>query len=153
FGNEPGERQRQPHRRPRHHHHRQPHGRRHRPPHLQRLHEILHLPEAGARRHPAGRNPFPQGRPRTPLGLRNLQPPHSLESAELRSSHRAPVHRPQSPRRRTRPRRLHPLASFDERRPHRHGHRRPQNRAAPLRPFRRRPPRPPHAVQTHPGRL
>ena len=35
---------------------RQPDVRGHRPPHLQRLHEGLHLPEAGAGRHPAGRD-------------------------------------------------------------------------------------------------
>ena len=32
---------------------RQPDGRRDRPPHLQRLHEVVHLPEAGSGRHPA----------------------------------------------------------------------------------------------------
>ena len=35
---------------------RQPDGRRHRPSHLQRLHEVVHLPEAGSGRHPAGGN-------------------------------------------------------------------------------------------------
>ena len=67
-----------------HRHHRQPDVRRHRPPHLQRLHEVLHLPEAGAGRHPAGRNAHAEGCAGAALGLRDLQPADALESAELR---------------------------------------------------------------------
>jgi hypothetical protein len=36
--------------------------------HLQRLHEGLHLPEAGTGRHPADRDPHPEGRARPALG-------------------------------------------------------------------------------------
>ena len=61
---------------------RQPDGRRHRPPHLQRLHEGLHLPEAGAGRHPAGRDAHAERRARAALGIRDLQPAHALESAQ-----------------------------------------------------------------------
>ena len=43
---------------------RQPDGGGDRPPHLQRLHEGLHLPEAGAGQHPADRDPHPEGRAR-----------------------------------------------------------------------------------------
>ena len=50
-------------------HHRQPDVRRHGTPHLQRLHEVLHLPEAGAGRHPAGRDADAQGRARAAVGL------------------------------------------------------------------------------------
>ena len=48
-------------RRARHRRRRQSDVRGHRPPHLQRLHEGLHLPETGAGRHSAGRDPRPQG--------------------------------------------------------------------------------------------
>src|SRR5204862_349735 len=50
-----------------------------RPPHLQRLHEGLHLPAAGAGRHPADRDPHPQRRARPALGFRDLQPVDPLE--------------------------------------------------------------------------
>jgi hypothetical protein len=42
---------------------------RHRPPHLQRLHEGLRLPEAGAGQHPADRDARPHRRARAALGL------------------------------------------------------------------------------------
>jgi NADPH-dependent 2,4-dienoyl-CoA reductase/sulfur reductase-like enzyme len=46
---------------------------RHRPPHLQRLHEVLHLPEAGAGGHPAGRDAHAEGRAGAAVGLRDLR--------------------------------------------------------------------------------
>ena len=51
----------------------------HRPPHLQRLHEVLHLPEAGPGRHPAGRDAHAEGRARAAVGLRDLLAAHALE--------------------------------------------------------------------------
>ena len=60
-------------RRARDHRHRQPDVRGDRPPHLQRLHEGLHLPEAGAGRHPAGRDAHAEGRARAAVGLRDLR--------------------------------------------------------------------------------
>ena len=62
--------------------HRQPDAARHRPPHLQRLHEGLHLPEAGAGQHPAGRDRGPHRRARDALGIRDLRPAHPLEPAQ-----------------------------------------------------------------------
>ena len=53
-----------------------------RPSHLQRLHEGLHLPEAGAGRHPADRDPHPEGRARPAVGLRDLFAADALESAQ-----------------------------------------------------------------------
>ncbi len=69
-------------RRARHRDHRQSDVRRHRPPHLQRLHEGLHLSEAGAGRHSAGRDPRAQGRAGAAVGLRNLFAADALESAQ-----------------------------------------------------------------------
>ena len=51
-----GAQARRRHRRAGHRHRRQPDVPGHRPSHLQRLHEGLHLPEAGAGEHPAGRD-------------------------------------------------------------------------------------------------
>ena len=108
----------------------QPDGRSHRAPHLQRLHEILHLPEAGAGQHPAGGNPQPEGRAGTALGFRDLQPAHALEPA--RSAPAVPQARKRPPRagRRHGPGRIHRGASSDERRPQRGRHRRPEDRTA-----------------------
>ena len=53
-----------------------------RAPHLQRLHEGLHLPEAGAGRHPADRDPHAEGRARPAVGLRDLLAADALESAQ-----------------------------------------------------------------------
>ena len=61
---------------------RQSDGRRHRPPDLQRLHEVLHLPEAGPGRHPAGGDAHPEGRAGAALGLRDLLAADALESAQ-----------------------------------------------------------------------
>ena len=72
-------------RRPGHHHGRQPDVPRHRPPHLQRLHEGLHLPEAGAGEHPAGRDARPHRDARTALGPRDLPAADALEPAQRRS--------------------------------------------------------------------
>jgi hypothetical protein len=67
----------------------------HRPPHLQRLHEGLHLPEAGAGQHPAGRDARAQGRARAALGLRDLCAAHALEPARRPAPAAAPRQRPQ----------------------------------------------------------
>ena len=74
-----GEGARRAARRARHHRGRQPDGRGHRPPHLQRLHEVLHLPEAGPGRHPASRDPHAEGRARAAVGIRDLFAAHALE--------------------------------------------------------------------------
>ncbi len=67
---------------PRDDHARQPHAARHRPPHLQRLHEGLHLSEAGAGQHPADRDRGADRRAEAAVGLRDLLAPHALEPAE-----------------------------------------------------------------------
>ena len=54
----------------------------HRPPHLQRLHEVVHLPEAGSGRHSAGGNAHAEGRARAAVGLRDLFAADALESAQ-----------------------------------------------------------------------
>ena len=54
----------------------------HRPPHLQRLHEGLHLPEAGAGQHPADRDRRPHRRAGAAVGLRDLRPADALEPAQ-----------------------------------------------------------------------
>ena len=65
--------------------HRQPDVPGHRPPHLQRLHEGLHLPEAGAGQHPADRDRRADRRARAAVGRRDLRPAHALESAQRRA--------------------------------------------------------------------
>ena len=62
--------------------HRQPDGGGHRSPDLQRLHEVVHLPETGSGRHPAVGNARPQGRARAAVGLRDLFAAHALEPAQ-----------------------------------------------------------------------
>ena len=69
-------------RRPRARHARQPDVSRHRPSHLQRLHEVLHLPEAGSGQHPADRDRRADRRPADAVGRGNLRTAHALESAE-----------------------------------------------------------------------
>ena len=54
----------------------------HRPPHLQRLHEGLHLPEAGAGQHPPDRDGRPHRRAAPAVGCRDLRSAHALESAQ-----------------------------------------------------------------------
>ena len=125
-------------RRARHRDRRQPDVRRHRPPHLQRLHEGLHLPEAGAGRHSAGRDPHPQGRAGAALGLRDLFAADALESAQHPPPAAEAGERPQGTGRRARPGRLHAGAPSDERRPHGRGDRRAEDRAAGRGDFRRR---------------
>ena len=61
---------------------RQPDAARHRPPHLQRLHEGVRLPEAGAGQHPAGGDRRADRRARDALGLRDLRPADALEPAQ-----------------------------------------------------------------------
>ena len=62
--------------------HRQPDGRRHRPPDLQRLHEVVHLPEAGSGRHSAIGNAVAERRAGAAVGVRDLFAPDALESAQ-----------------------------------------------------------------------
>ena len=124
------ERERQPDRRAGGRHRRQPDVRRHRTSHLQRLHEVLHLPEAGAGRHSAGGNPHAERRAGTAVGLRDLQPADALESAQLRAAVRARGDRIQGPGGRPGPGGLHAGASSDERRPHGRRRRWPEDRAA-----------------------
>ncbi len=69
--------------------HRQPDVPRHRSPHLQRLHEGLHLPEAGAGQHPADRDARAHRGARAALGLRDLRPAHALEPAQRQAPARA----------------------------------------------------------------
>ncbi len=52
--------------------------------HLQRLHEVVHLPEAGAGRHPAIRDARAEGRAGAAVGLRDLRPADAMESARPR---------------------------------------------------------------------
>ena len=73
------------HRRAGDRHRRQPDVPGHRPPHLQRLHEGLHLPEAGAGQHPADRDRRPDRRAEAAVGRRDLRPADALEPAERRS--------------------------------------------------------------------
>ena len=109
---------------------RQPDGRRHRSSHLQRLHEVLHLPEAGSGQHPAGRDAHAEGRARAALGLRDLLAAHALEPVRPAPSLPQGRVRQAGARGRARPGRLHRRAPPDERRPHRGRHRRPEDRAA-----------------------
>ena len=80
-------------RRARDRHRRQPDVPGHRPPHLQRLHEGLRLPEAGAGEHPAGRDRRPHRRARSAVGLRDLRLAHALEPAPPDAPAPAAVHR------------------------------------------------------------
>ena len=93
---------------------RQSAGRRDRPSHLQRLHEGLHLPEAGAGRHPADRDPHPEGRARPAVGLRDLFAADALESAQPPAADPAPGDRPQRAGGRAGPGRLQPRPPPDE---------------------------------------
>ena len=68
-------------RRARHHRHRQSDVRGDRPSHLQRLHEVVHLPEAGPGRYSPGRNAVFEGCARPALGLRDLWSTDALEPA------------------------------------------------------------------------
>ena len=62
--------------------HRQPDVPGHRPSHLQRLHEGLHLPEAGAGQHPADRNRRADRRAQHAVGRRDLRAADALEPAQ-----------------------------------------------------------------------
>ena len=79
LGDESPQAERQRHRRPGDGHGGQPDGSRHRPPHLQRLHEVLHLPEEGAGQHSRDRDPGAHRRAGTPLGGGDLRPADALE--------------------------------------------------------------------------
>ena len=109
---------------------RQPDGRRHRASHLQRLHEVVHLPEAGSGRHSAGGDAHAEGRARAAVGLRDLFAADALESAQPAPARAAAADRQARARRRHGPGRLHARASPAERRPYGRRHRRPQDRAA-----------------------
>ena len=96
LGDEPPQERGLLHRRARHGRRRQPAGGGDRASHLQRLHEGLHLPEAGAGRHPADRDPHPEGRARPALGLRDLFAADAVESARTCAG-RSRVPRPAVP--------------------------------------------------------
>ena len=105
-------------------------GRGHRSSHLQRLHEGVHLPEAGTGRHTAIRNARAQGRAGAAVGFRDLFAADALESAEPAASAAARRDRQARAGRRHRARRVHARASPAQRRPHGRRHRRPEDRAA-----------------------
>ncbi len=84
--------------------HRQPDVPGHRPPHLQRLHEGLHLPEAGAGQHPADRDRRADRRARAAVGRRDLRAADALEPAERPAPVRAAVQRQERAGRRPRAR-------------------------------------------------
>ncbi len=69
-------------RRARARHARQPHVPGHRPSHLQRLHEIVHLPETGAGQHPADRDRRADRRAGDAVGRRDLRAADPVESAQ-----------------------------------------------------------------------
>ena len=110
--------------------HRQPDVPGHRPPDLQRLHEGVHLPEAGAGQHSADRDRRADRRAADAVGRRDLRPAHALESAERPPAVRPAVQRQERPRRRARPGRVHARPLPRERRLRRRRHRRPEDRAA-----------------------
>ena len=139
-------------RRPGDRHDRQSDVRGDRPPHLQRLHEVVHLSEAGPGRHPADRDPHPQGRAGSALGLRDLLAADPLESAEPAPSPAPPRLRPHRAGGRPGAGRLHARASSDERRPRRRRGRRLEGRAAGARAVRCRHDRRPRAVPADPRR-
>ena len=104
-------------------------GRGHRPSHLQRLHEGLHLPEAGTGRHSAIRNARAQGRPGVALGFRDLFAADALESAERAAPAASRRDRQAGADRRHRAGRVHARPSPAQRRSHGRGHRRLEDRA------------------------
>ena len=116
---------------PRAHLHRQSDGPRHRAPHLQRLHEGLHLSDAGSRRHPAGGDGRSHGRPRDALGVRDLVAADALEPAQRGAPVRAPLQRQERSRRGARAGRLHARAPSPERGLRGRRDRRPEDRASP----------------------
>ncbi len=109
---------------------REPDGGRHRAQDLQRLHEGLHLSEAGARQHPAGGDAHAEGRAGASVRLRDLQPADALEP----DGHRPPLpargDRPQGAGGRPGAGRLHAGAPPAERGPHGGRHRWAEDRAA-----------------------
>ena len=110
----------------------------HRAPHLQRLHESLHLPEAGAGEHPTGGDGRAHRCAEPAVRRRDLRIAHALEPAQHRPAVLPPVQRPQRARGRPRPRRLYPVALPPQRGLRRGGDRRTQDRGAARR-HRRRP--------------
>ncbi len=72
---------------------RQPDVSRDRPSHLQRLHEVVHLPEAGAGQHPADRDRCADRCAEHALGRRDLRPADAVEPAERPPAVRAAVQR------------------------------------------------------------
>ena len=112
------------------HHDRQPDAGRHRPPDLQRLHEVVHLPEAGSGEHPADRDRHPHRGARPALRLRDRLAADPLEPAEPAPAVSAALQRQERPRGRHGSGRLHPRAPPAERGLRRRRHRGPQGRAA-----------------------
>ena len=118
---------------------RQPDVPRHRPPHLQRLHEGLHLPEAGAGQHPADRDRRPDRRARSCRGASRST---ACSRAGTRSTSRRPYALPYNGKNvlvvGLGPGRLHAGALPAQRGLRRRRHRRPEDRAAARRARRRR---------------
>lgn len=112
-----------------HDHARQPDVPGHGSPDLQRLHEGLHLPEAGSRQHPADRDRHPHRRLEAAVRLRDLQPPHALQPAEPRAALRPALPRPRRHGGRARAGGLHLEPLPGQRRLRRRRHRRAQARA------------------------
>ena len=125
------------HRRAGHRHRGQPDVPGHRPSHLQRLHEGLHLSEAGAGQHSADRDRRAHRCAEHAVGRRDLRSAHALESAQRAAAVRVAVQRPQRAGRRPRPGGLHARALSAQRGLRRRRHRRPEDRAAPRRAHRR----------------
>ena len=117
-------------RRPRADHDRQPDVPGHRPPDLQRLHEGLHLPEAGAGEHPAGRDRHPDRRALAALRGRDLHAAHALEPVEPAAADARAVPREEGARGGTRSGRLYTRTLPAQRGVRRRRDRRAQDRAA-----------------------
>ncbi len=118
---------------------RQPDVPRHRPPHLQRLHEGVRLPEAGAGEHPADRDAGPH-RGALPPGVGDRDPrlPDALEPAQRPPPLRSPLQRQERRGRRARAGGLHARAPPRLRRLRRRRGGRPESRAARRAPHRPR---------------
>ena len=108
---------------------RQPDVPRHRPPHLQRLHEGVRLPEAGAGQHPADRDARAHRGAALPWGMEIYGLLTRWNPLNVSARTRA-LQRQERPRRRARARRLHARPPPRVRRVRRRRGRRPEDRAA-----------------------
>jgi len=96
----------------------------------------LHLSAAGSGRHPADRDPYPEGRARPALGFRDLFAADPVEPAQHQAAVAEAGDRPQSARRRPRPGRFYVGTPPSERRAFCRRDRRVEDRAAADRAFR-----------------